>query len=182
MSSPTPAELGAAALEQAPGRRVYVASSWRNAAQPHTVKALRAAGHEAYDFRNPAPGNTGFAWSSIDPDWLGWEPRAFRALLDHELARDGFGFDFEAMKWADTFVLLLPCGRSAHLEAGWAIGQGKPTAILLHGDGFEPELMYRLGALVACDLGEVIAWLGALGGHGNAIAARRAQARAGRPP
>ena len=30
-------------------------------------------------------------------------------------------------RWDDTFVLVLPCGRSAHLELGWAVGQGKRT-------------------------------------------------------
>ena len=55
-------------------RRIYVASSWRNAQQPEIVEALRFEGYEVYDFRNPAPGNTGFAWSEIDREWLGWQP------------------------------------------------------------------------------------------------------------
>ena len=66
---------------------------------------------------------------------------------------------FEAMQWADTFVLVLPCGRSAHLEAGWAIGAGKPTAILLNEERFEPELMYRMADLLAVETQEVIDWL-----------------------
>ena len=33
--------------------RIYVASSWRNKYQPEVVTALRKAGHEVYDFRNP---------------------------------------------------------------------------------------------------------------------------------
>lgn len=31
------------------GRRIYVASSWRNTYQPGVVAALREAGHEVYD-------------------------------------------------------------------------------------------------------------------------------------
>lgn len=146
----------------APGRRIYLASSWRNPHQPGLVELLRAAGHEVYDFRNPRPGDTGFAWSSIDPDWLAWHPRPFRDALGHPVAASGFKSDFDAMEWADTFVLALPCGRSAHLEAGWAIGAGKPTAILLHEDKFEPELMYLMADLIAVDEGEVIEWLDAL--------------------
>lgn len=141
------------------GRRIYVASSWRNENQPTTVEILRAVGHEVYDFRNPRPGDNGFAWSEIDPEWLGWDPRSFRDLLDHPVAVGGFESDFDAMQWADTFVLELPCGRSAHLEAGWAIGQGKPTAILLRPEGFEPELMYRMAATVVCDYHELFTWL-----------------------
>lgn len=126
-------------------RRIYLASSWRCQDQPRVVVLLREAGHEVYDFRNPAPGNTGFAWSAIDPDWLGWEPKAFAKLLWHPVARAGFTLDKAALDWCDTCVLLLPCGRSAHLEAGYAAGQGKLTIFYLSPDRFEPELMYLLG-------------------------------------
>lgn len=143
----------------AAGRRIYLASSWRNRVQPELVALFRSRGHEVYDFRNPAPGQHGFAWSEIDPDWLAWQPRPFRDALAHPIAAAGFACDFDAMRWADTFVLALPCGRSAHLEAGWAIGLGKPTAILMHSDGFEPELMYRMADLVAVEAAEVCEWL-----------------------
>ena len=39
-----------------PDHKIYVASSWRNAFYPDVVKALREAGHEVYDFRNPPTG------------------------------------------------------------------------------------------------------------------------------
>lgn len=145
--------------------RIYVASSWRCEQQPEVVDALRAAGHEVYDFRNP-PRRTGFAWSQIDPDWLGWSPVAYRSLLDDPIAVAGYKSDFEAMRWADTFVLVLPCGRSAHLELGWAAGQGKRTAILLSADKFEPELMYRMVDKLAVSLAELVEWVD----HGEPLA------------
>lgn len=138
--------------------RIYVASSWRCAAQPGVVESLRALGHEVYDFRNP-PGKSGFGWSEIDPEWLDWTPETYRERLDHPRAVEGFAEDFMAMDWADTFVLVLPCGRSAHLELGWAVGQGKRTAILLSRDGFEPELMYRMVDKLATSLDELVGWL-----------------------
>jgi len=122
--------------------RIYVASSWRNGQQQDVVAALRLAGHEVYDFHNPAPDNHGFHWSDIDPGWQGWEPEAFRAALDHPVARSGFDFDWRAMQWADTGLLVLPCGRSAHLELGYFVGARK-RAIVLLAPG-EPELMYRM--------------------------------------
>ncbi len=127
-------------------RRVYVASSWRNAHQQAVVEDLRSAGHEVYDFRNPAPGNTGFAWSEIAQDWLDWTPRRFAELIQtHPVAQRGFFHDRAALDWCDTCMLVLPCGRSAHLEAGYAAGQGKRVVWWLHSDRFEPELMYLLG-------------------------------------
>lgn len=141
-------------------RKIYLASSWRNLYQESVLAALREAGHEVYDFRNPAPGNTGFAWSAIDPEWLGWEPRAFAEILaSSSVAADGFRFDKEALDACDTCVLVLPCGRSAHLELGYASGQGKDTFVLLAAEGFEPELMYLLCTGLATDLTSLLAAL-----------------------
>lgn len=126
-------------------RRIYLASSWRNDFYPEVLMALRRAGHEVYDFRNPAPCNTGFHWSDIDPQWQMWTVRQYaRPLTSHPKAAAGYELDKRGLDWAEICVLLLPCGRSAHLEAGYAIGRGKPTIFYLR-PAFEPELMYRLG-------------------------------------
>jgi hypothetical protein len=137
-------------------RRIYVASSWRNATHSRVVGRLTEAGHLVYDFRNP-PGATGFAWSEIDPGWQGWSAREYIRLLDHPRAAAGFASDFNAMQWADTCVLVLPCGRSAHLELGWSVGAGKRTAILTR-DGEEPELMAKMVDFITDDLAEIVAW------------------------
>lgn len=135
-------------------RKIYVASSWRNKFQQDVVAYLRDSGHEVYDFKNPHPDNTGFKWSEIDPEWLKWSAAQYRNALNHPIAEVGFSYDFNAMKWADTFVLVLPCGRSAHLELGWACGQGKQTIILTR-DGEEPELMAKMADHICLSLFEV---------------------------
>jgi len=137
--------------------KIYVASSWRNAIQQNVVSALRVTGHEVYDFKNPSDGYNGFHWSDIDAKWKNWSPGEYRANLNNPIAERGFKSDFDAMNWADTFVLVQPCGRSAHLELGWACGAGKRTCILLE-DG-EPELMVKMVDFIAIDLNEVIQWL-----------------------
>lgn len=133
--------------------KIYVASSWRNAIQPSVVAALREDGHEVYDFRNPEPGNDGFRWSEIDPEWKGWNADLFRSALLHPVAEKGFGLDWGAMQWADAGVLVMPCGRSAHIEAGYFVGAKKPLYILLS-DG-EPELMYKMATLLCLTLEEL---------------------------
>lgn len=124
--------------------KLYVASSWRNEYQPAVVADLRDAGHEVYDFRNPSEGDCGFSWREIDANWQKWTPQQYIAALGSPVAVSGFMSDYKAMQWADGCVLVLPCNRSAHLEAGWFIGQGKPTYILIPPDYPEPELMYLL--------------------------------------
>jgi hypothetical protein len=136
--------------------RIYLASSWRNAHQPNAVLALRAAGHEVYDFRNPFNGVPGFAWSELDPEWKSWDAATYRRLLTtHPIAARGFVSDFRAMQWADVCVLLLPSGRSAHLEAGWFCGQGRRCVILTQ-DGEEPELMALLATDICVSINEVL--------------------------
>lgn len=89
-----------------------------------------------------------------------WEPvDTYLQMVNHPVAIDGYHADFSAMEQADTFVLVLPCGKSAHLELGWAVGAGKRTAILLE-DPVEPELMYRMVDYLAPSLFDLLGWLG----------------------
>lgn len=127
---------------------IYVASSWRNLLQPAIVHALRRCGHEVYDFRNPAPGNKGFAWSSIDPEWESWDPVKYREALKHPIARAGYALDIAALRACDACVLVLPSGRSASWEFGYAMGQGKRGAVIQL-DRCEPELMYSEAELIS---------------------------------
>jgi hypothetical protein len=139
--------------------RIYVASSWRNDRQPGVVDRLRGAGHQVYDFRNPWCGQGGFAWRDVSPDWQNWTPAQYRdVLMTHPTAAQGFLADMRAMQWADTGVLVLPCGRSAHLELGWLAGAGKRTVILLA--EMEPELMALIANDICLSIEEVIAVLG----------------------
>jgi len=137
--------------------KVYVASSWRNPRQGEVIKSLRSSGFDVYDFRHPGLGDTGFHWSDIDPQWKSWSPETFREALQHPIAINGRKRDTEALEWSNAVMLVMPCGRSSHLELGWAIGAGKRTAILLS-DG-EPELMYGMVGLVTISLGHIIHWL-----------------------
>jgi len=134
--------------------KIYVASSWRNQRQPGVVERLRAEGHEVYDFRHPAPGNDGFAWSDIDEGWQAWTTEEYVAALTHPVAERGFSSDMDAIRWADACVYVLPCGRSASLEVGWAAGAGKLTIALL--DDAEPELMVKMLDHVCLSLDEVV--------------------------
>ncbi len=138
--------------------RIYVASSWRNAYQPDVVKALREAGHEVYDFRNPPHGKGGFKWALIDPSWEDWSTKEYISNLKHPVSEAGFKSDLDAMEWAEVCVLVLPCGRSAHAEAGWFRGSGRKTIVYIP-EKQEPELMYKLFDLVSDDLPEIIGYL-----------------------
>jgi hypothetical protein len=151
--------------------RVYVASSWRNAHQPAVVAALRVAGHEVYDFREPMPGSNGFHWTEVESAPKPWSGETLRVALQHPISKAGFESDMGALRTCDACVLVLPCGRSAHLELGWAAGAGKFTTVLMPAPD-EPELMYRMLDEPVCttvaEVLDLLAWYARMGGaqHG----------------
>lgn len=140
--------------------KIYVASSWRNVLQPAIVHALRRCGHEVYDFRNP-PNKSGFGWEQVDPGWHMPGARngnlvevdRYRAMLAHPIAEAGYGADIDALRYCDAVVYVLPCGRSASWEFGYAMGQGKKGYVVWF-EPSEPELMFREAAIIG-NMGEL---------------------------
>lgn len=160
---------------------VYVASSWANPMQTAVCAALRSMGIDHYDFKNPGDGRpAGFHWSEVMPSYNPGrrgpgqseqlaEAREYIEALKHPAADAGYSADYDAMCIADTFILVLPCGRSAHLELGWAVGAhtfGKNavnTAILLDADQNDgmvtPELMYKMANVILPSFDDMLTWL-----------------------
>ena len=154
--------------------KLYVASSWRNQYQPQVVNIARRFDFDVYDFRQPEPGNDGFRWSEVatpGTDWKQWTLDEYRAALQHPVAQHGFALDMQALINADACLLVMPCGRSAHLELGYAVGAHKPTAVLYpEAVSFEPELMVKMtsgGVLVGYT--ELRTWLQMVARHISAI-------------
>ena len=133
--------------------RIYISSSWSNPYQPDLVKDLRDRGHLVYDFRHPQGRHDRSVWDEIGVteklfhDSLTGEVGLSGGQLDEALRNDAarrrFDEHLAAMQDADTCVLLLPCGRSSHIEAGYMAGLGK--RVFVFGSQFDihkPELMY----------------------------------------
>lgn len=103
------------------------------------VEAIRAKGKTCYDFAaKPA--------DPTNPNATGEEQ--MKKLESHEdflsdpIHKDHFERDLEGLKNADTVVLLLPAGTSAHIEAGIAFGMGKK--LILIGEPEKPETLYYI--------------------------------------
>lgn len=122
---------------------IYVASGWRNPYYPEVVKRLRQEGSPFYDFRNPPHGRAGFHWTDEDENAPNWTFEKYKEGLGHPKTERQFHADLEAMQQADTCILVLPCGRSAHTEAGWMAGTGKRVTVYIP-EMVEPELMNKL--------------------------------------
>lgn len=122
---------------------IYVASSCSNRDVQHkVVHALRKDKHEVYDFLHPSKGVPGFFWDQVDTDHERWTHWAFLQGLQSNEAFVGFNRNMQAMKSCDACVLVLPCGRSAHLEAGWCAGKDKLVYVYGARDMWGQDLMY----------------------------------------
>ena len=128
--------------------KIYVASSWKNKYQELVVQIARTYGCEVFDFKNPPGVERVFSWSDIQSGWELWTTEEYIKALRHPAAQACFESAHEGMVWADIGILVLPCGRSGHLEAGWMKGIGMPVYVFSP-EIIEPELMYKL-------LGEII--------------------------
>lgn len=108
-------------------KTVYIIGSMSNEVVPETAKQIRAAGFEAFD-----------SWYSPGPEADEyWKAHAIQqgqsyseALKDYH-ARNVFEFDKRHLDRCDMALLVMPAGRSGHLELGYMIGSGKRAWILL---------------------------------------------------
>ncbi len=117
---------------------IYLATSWKNEHYYRVLTLLREAGHKVYDFREK-----GFAFSSIAPDLDALTAAQQNELLKNPIAQEAYDKDKAALDWADILVMLYPCGNDAHLELGYAVGQGKFTVVYIN-PGYVVGLMDKV--------------------------------------
>jgi len=100
--------------------RIYVASSWKNEIGAKELAALlRGWGFEVYCFAERGEGQHVFKWSDVASS----QDDGISALNTYDSIR-AFAVDKRYLDWANCCVLLNPCGRDAHLEAGYVKGRG----------------------------------------------------------
>ena len=108
--------------------KIYLASSWKNSELVREwAKTLASSPyhHQVDAFCDPSTGRYVFHFSEIgDPSELD----AINFLQDPR-SQKAFAEDKKWIDWADVCLLILPAGKSSHLEAGYAKGCGKDLVI-----------------------------------------------------
>lgn len=116
----------------------FLASRWRNQdAVLELLQKLRAKGKSVYCFLEKARSLND---PTKDPEE---EMQAFEAIVDwraDEAVKRIFQEDMDGLKQSASLILLLPAGKSAHVEAGAAYGMGKRC--ILVGQQKETESLY----------------------------------------
>jgi hypothetical protein len=145
---------------------IYTASSGRrNQLYPHVIAALRAAGHDAFCWKE---GN--YKWSEI-PAGLDYAGK-----LNHPIPTKKLASLPGAILACDVFVLLWPCGVDSHSEYGFALGRNKPTIILgIDRDNPEPDLWHGAADVLVNTIDELLGVLSTM----NTLTDRLKEQRAG---
>ena len=133
-------------------KRVYLIGSLRNPAVPAMANALRAEGFEVFD-------DWFAAGPEADDHWQRYEKNrgsTYQQALDGRPAQQVFGYDKANLDRADMAVLLLPAGKSGHLELGYFIGKGKPGFIALPEEPERFDVMYAFATAVCTDFDTLI--------------------------
>lgn len=107
--------------------KLYLIGSLRNPAVPTLAGRIRTLGIDVFD-----------DWYAAGPEaddyWKEYEQgrgHDYRQALAGHAAEHVFEYDRLHLDRSDGAILLLPAGKSGHLEFGYIIGQGKPGYILL---------------------------------------------------
>lgn len=137
--------------------KIYLASSWRNSHYYNMLDRLKAIGYEVYNFRDS---NSSFSWKQVDPEGAMATNKRYLENINNELCEKAFANDMGALAECDVCVMLMPCGNSAHIEAGYAVGASKPVAIFLgDDDSLRPDLMWKMADLVTDEQVKLESWL-----------------------
>ncbi|WP_043673877.1 hypothetical protein [Clavibacter michiganensis] len=125
----------------------FVAGSWRNRqAVEEVVDALDAAGARSYCFVRAAYDAEASAFAAPGG--------ADDADIDDPGIQRLFEQDLAALRAADRFVLVLPAGAAAHLEAGIAYGWGTPCHAV--GTAERTETLHRIFEAMSADPDDLI--------------------------
>lgn len=118
---------------------IYLIGSLRNPEIPKIGQQLRGAGFEVFD--------DWFAGGPIaDDSWQEYEKSrgtSYDTALKSYAARHVFNFDLEHLNRADIGILVLPAGKSGHLELGYMIGKGKKGYVLFDKEPDRWDIMYQ---------------------------------------
>lgn len=138
---------------------VYLIGSLRNPLIADIANKIEAAtGYEAFA-----------SWFAAGPEaddrWRDYEKArnptgGVREAVYGYAAEHCFEFDKKHLERADAVVLVMPAGKSGHLELGWALGKGKKGFILFDQEPERYDLMLRFADGIATSLDELVIMLG----------------------
>lgn len=135
---------------------VYIAGSLANKTIPKiTHMANYGYGLKAFsEWYTPGP--------EADVNWRDYElsqGECYLSALKRPAAQHIYNFDKRYIDASACMLLVGPAGKSAHLELGYVLGQGKKGVIYLPEEPERWDVMYNFADLVTHDLDEAFEFI-----------------------
>ena len=135
--------------------KIYLMGSLRSPKVPGLAAELRERQFDVFD-----------DWFAVGPKaddhWMEYEKargRTYAEALQGHAARNTFAFDKRNIDAADVGVLVYPAGKSAHLELGYMLGQGKPGYVYIPEEPERWDVMLQFASGVAHTFDELLMFL-----------------------
>lgn len=97
------------------------------------AEVLRAFKHKVFDFTDATHRDCeldGFVFNASDWSGKPLEQIDWIEFMQYSATKRAYHSDKAGLDWSEATILLLPSGRSSHIEAGYSVGKGKPLFIL----------------------------------------------------
>ncbi|MEX2227594.1 MAG: hypothetical protein WEB52_14220 [Dehalococcoidia bacterium] len=134
----------------------FVASRYRNKqAVLDLVSRIRARGKSAYCFFESDEAQFGVVTPDEDPEAIMQKFESLIGWRDDPKVIAIFEADMKALRDSAAIILLLPAGKSAHIEAGVGYGLGKK--LILIGEQHETESLYLIFSEAYASVEEFVA-------------------------
>lgn len=131
---------------------IYVIGSMRNPLVIDVAAQLRHVGFDVFDdWYAPGPEADDF-WQS----YAKHRGQTYKEALSDYHARHVFEFDKFHLDRAEVAVLVMPAGRSAHIELGYMVGQGKKAYVLFDTEPERYDIMYNFATGVCFSVPELL--------------------------
>jgi len=136
--------------------RVYLTGSLRNPRVRELANDLRESGFEVFDDWHAAGPKADDIWQ----DYEEGRGRTYPEALDGHAAWHTYLYDKHHIDHCDVLVLVMPAGKSSHLELGYAKGVGKRTVVFFQ-DGYPArwDVMYRFADTVTDSQTDLVEYL-----------------------
>ena len=131
---------------------VYLIGSLRHPRVREVAAALRAHRIEVFDDWHAAGPEADDIWQRYEQE----RGRTFREALKGKCAQNTWHYDKRNLDSASAGVLVMPAGKSGHIELGYLIGQGKPGYILLESEPERWDVMYAFADRVYYEAKELV--------------------------
>ena len=133
-------------------KSVYIIGALKNKQVPLLGNALRKAGFDAFDSWY-APG---FDADRYWRDYTKIRGLSYKEALQDYSAQHVFQFDRSHLDRCDMAVMLMPAGKSGHLELGYMIGKGKKGFILFDKEPKRYDVMTNFATDIFFGVGNLI--------------------------